>query len=177
MPVKFLFRLHTPPDLIVGWRTEALSKVQPARVDLRQALRLRKHRTETKRTNPTELRLMKLFIGNLPFEMTEQEVCDLFEDYGKIFEFRRPMDRETGKPRGFAFITLGSREAGEKAIEELDGSKLGSRAIKVNEAEDRRSDGHPGERPRRVSMDVEIAKRVDDRPIGPDGKRVRYKGI
>ncbi len=120
---------------------------------------------------------MKLFIGNLAYETTEQELRDAFADYGTIFEIRRPMDRETGEPRGFAFITLASREAGEKAIKELHGTVIRDREIKVNEAEDRRDHRHPAERRPRVSMDVDIKKRVDDRPIGPDGKRVRYKSI
>lgn len=131
----------------------------------------------TYKPKPTDTLLMKLFIGNLSSQTTEQELRDALANYGKIFEIRRPMDRETGKPRGFAFVTLASREAGEKVIEELNGTKIGGREIKVNEAEERRDGASPGERPRRVSMDVDSTKRVDDRPKGPDGKRIRYKGI
>ena len=121
--------------------------------------------------------MMKLYIGNLSYDTTEQELREVLAAHEPIVEFRRPVDRETGEPRGFAFVTFGSREAGEKAMKELDGMKLGGRELRVNEAEERRPRGGPGERPPRASMNLEKTKRVDDRPIGPDGKRVRYKGI
>ncbi|MDE0861335.1 MAG: hypothetical protein OSA93_14325 [Akkermansiaceae bacterium] len=121
--------------------------------------------------------MMKLFIGNLSHETSEPELHDMLSSYEPILDITRPEDRETGRPRGFAFVTFGTREMGEKAMEELDGSKLAGRELRVNEAEDRRPGIHPAERPRRVSLAVEIDKRPDDRPIGLDGKRVRYKSI
>lgn len=120
---------------------------------------------------------MKLFIGNLSYDTTEQMIAEALGEAGTILEFRRPEDFETGKPRGFAFVTMDSMEAGEKAIELLDGKKFDGRELKVNEAEDRRSGGHPADRPRHVSMNLPKQRPVDDRPIGKDGKRVRYKGI
>ena len=119
---------------------------------------------------------MKLFIGNLSYDTTEQQLSDVLSEVGTIIDFRRPTDHATGNPRGFAFVTMDSIEAGEKAIQTLDGMKLDGRELKVNEAEDRRS-SHPADRPARVSMDVPKQRPVDDRPIGKDGKRVRYKGI
>jgi hypothetical protein len=74
-------------------------------------------------------------------------------------------------------LTFPTREACEKAIAALDGTKIRSRALRVNEAEVRPNHDDPHERPRNVSMKVENLKRVDDRPIGPNRKRVRYKGI
>ena len=121
--------------------------------------------------------MIKLFIGNLSHDTSEQELRDMLAPYEPILEIIRPTDRETGRPRGFAFVSFDTREAGEKAMEELDGSTLGERTLRINEAEDRRSGGRPFERPRHVSLKVEIGKRVDDRPIGPGGKRVRYKAI
>ncbi|MGB6220781.1 RNA recognition motif domain-containing protein [Haloferula sp.] len=121
--------------------------------------------------------MIKLFIGNLSHETSEPELRDILDAFEPIVEITRPLDRETGRPRGFAFVTFGSREMGEKAMETLNGTKLGGRELRVDEAEDRRPRSHPAERPRRVSLAVEIGKRVDDRPIGPDGKRVRYKAI
>lgn len=121
--------------------------------------------------------MIKLFIGNLSTDTSEPELRDMLADYEPIIEIIRPSDRETGRPRKFAFVTFGDRALGEKAMAALDGSKVAGRELKVSEAEDRQSTGHPADRPRRVSLDVEVTRRVDDRPIGPDGKRVRYKGI
>lgn len=118
---------------------------------------------------------MKLFIGNLSYDATDQELRDALAGHEPIHEIHRPTDRETGKPRGFAFVTLGSREAGENAIQALNGMKIHGRELSVNEAEDRRSG--PREDAGRVSMKIEKARPVDDRPLGPDGQRVRYKGI
>ena len=119
---------------------------------------------------------MKLFIGNLSYDTTEQQLAEILAEIGTIIEYRRPTDFDTGKPRGFAFITLDGIEAGEKAIQALNGMKLDGRELNVNEAEERRT-GHPGERPARVSMDLPKQRPVDDRPVGKDGKKVRYKGI
>lgn len=121
--------------------------------------------------------MIKLFIGNLAYDTTEEELRTVLADYEPIVELRRPTDRETGEPRGFAFVTFGNREAGEKALQELDGKPLKGRELKVSEAQERRPHGGPGERPPRVSMKLEKTKRVDDRPLGPDGKRIRYKSI
>ena len=117
---------------------------------------------------------MKLYIGNLSYDTPEDEIREALSEFGSIVELRRPHDRDTGKPRGFAFVTFASREAGEKALAELDDSSLGGRKLKVNEAEERR---HPADPKPRASMDVDVKRKVDDRPIGPDGKRIRYKSI
>ena len=121
--------------------------------------------------------MIKLFIGNLSHETSEPELRDMLCDYEPIVDITRPLDRETGRPRGFAFVTFGSRELGEKAMEALDGTKVAGRELRVNEAEERAPSTHHADRSRRVSLEVDITKRVDDRPIGADGKRVRYKSI
>jgi len=121
---------------------------------------------------------MKLFVGNLSYDTTEPELRELFAPFEPIIEIRRPNDRETGKPRGFAFVTLADEATGNRAIEELDDSELGGRRLRVNEAEDRR-----GPRPPMRAMAPEddptsgLKKPVDDRPTGKDGKKVRYKSI
>ena len=120
--------------------------------------------------------MMRLFIKNLSDDTSEQELRGALEAYGPVVEFHRPLDRDTGRPRGFAFVTLGSMKAGDKAIAGLDGSELGGRKLTVKEAEERRA-RHPADGPPRASVKVDKLKRVDDRPLGPDGKRVRYKGI
>ncbi len=80
---------------------------------------------------------MKLYIGNLPYSVTESEVRDAFYEFQPIVDFYLPLDRETGQARGFAFITLESREKGEAAIKQLDGADFGGRPLRVNEARDR----------------------------------------
>lgn len=120
--------------------------------------------------------MMKVFVGNLSYETTDQDLREALADHEPILEIIRPNDRETGKPRGFAFVTFAGPEEGMKAIEHINNLKLDGRDLRADEAEDRGRDEHPASRPRRVSMKVE-AKQVDDRPIGPDGKRVRYKSI
>ena len=60
--------------------------------------------------------MMKLFVGNLSFDTTEEELRDVMAEFEPIIEIQRPVERDTGKPRGFAFVTVGSREVGEKAI-------------------------------------------------------------
>lgn len=80
---------------------------------------------------------MKLFVGNLPFSASEPEVRALFETYSQVVDFYLPLDRATGKPRGFAFVTLASREAGNAAIEGLNGSDFGGRPLRINEAVER----------------------------------------
>ncbi len=120
---------------------------------------------------------MKLYIGNLSYDTTEQELRDALAGHEPILEIIRPQDRETGQPRGFAFVTFGTREAGEKALKALDGTKLGGRELRATEAEERRPQRPSGERPPRPSMKLDKIERVDDRPLGPDGKKVRYKGI
>ncbi len=80
---------------------------------------------------------MKLYIGNLPFETSETELREFLAEYEPIVDLHMPLDRDTGRPRGFAFVTLSSREIGEKAVENLDGADCGGRSARVREAEDR----------------------------------------
>ncbi len=121
---------------------------------------------------------MKLFIGNLSYDTSETEIRSLFEPFEPILEFVRPLNRETGQPRGFAFVSLLDEEKGLAAIESLDGTELGGRKLRVNEAEDRA----PAPRPPRMwaghdDLDHGPKKRVDDRPTGKDGRKVTYKSI
>ncbi len=79
---------------------------------------------------------MNIFVGNLPFSATEDEVADLFAPYGAADQVRLITDRDTGRPRGFGFVEIDD-EAGQKAIEALDGTEMGGRALKINEARER----------------------------------------
>ncbi len=81
---------------------------------------------------------MKLYIGNLPYTATELELREALADYEPIEDIYYPVDRETGEHKGFAFVTLSTREMGEEAIKNLQGADFGGRALRVNEAEERR---------------------------------------
>jgi len=87
---------------------------------------------------------MKLYLGNLPFAAEDQDIRDAFKDYGTIEDLFIPLDRETNRPRGFAFITLADDDLARKAIEEMDGADLMGRNLRVNEAEERRPQQNRG---------------------------------
>lgn len=78
--------------------------------------------------------MKNLFVGNLPFTATEDELRDLFGAFGEIQQVRIMTDRDTGKSRGFAFVEIADDEAAAKAITELNGKDFGGRALTVNEA-------------------------------------------
>jgi RNA recognition motif-containing protein len=85
----------------------------------------------------------KLYIGNLPFSATEAELREVFEQHGTVESVNVITDRETGRPRGFAFIEMEASGA-DAAREALDGKDLGGRNIRVDEAHDRRAGGGGG---------------------------------
>jgi len=87
----------------------------------------------------------KLYVGNLPFTSTEEELRTLFGRHGSVDSVNVIMDRETGRPRGFAFVEMSEPSAAADAIKALDGTQHGGRAMKVNEAQDKqRSDSGSG---------------------------------
>ena len=90
----------------------------------------------------------RLFVGNLSFNTTENDLHDAFAAHGTVTEANLMMDRMTNRPRGFAFITMSTDEEAQKAIDGLNGKDLGGRAITVNVARPReeRSGGGGGGR-------------------------------
>src|SRR5271165_2461045 len=88
----------------------------------------------------------KLFVGNLSFNTTENDLQDAFAAQGTVTETNLMMDRETGRPRGFAFVTMGTPEEAQKAIAALNGSTLDGRALTVNEARPREERSGGGSR-------------------------------
>lgn len=88
-----------------------------------------------------------LFVGNLPFQTSEPELEELFGQIGTVDTVTVMRDRMTGRPRGFAFVSMASDEEADKAIKQLDGTALGGRTIAVNEARPRPERG-PDHRPR-----------------------------
>lgn len=83
----------------------------------------------------------KIYIGNLSFDATEQDLKDLFEPHGEVTEIFMPTDRESGRPRGFAFVTMGSSDSMNAAISELNGQEFLGRALVVNEAKPQERQG------------------------------------
>src|SRR5689334_24939983 len=79
----------------------------------------------------------KVFVGNLNFRTTKEEVEGLFSQSGTISDVYFPMDRETGRPRGFAFVTFSTDEEAAAAIEKFNGYEMSGRALRVNAAEER----------------------------------------
>jgi RNA recognition motif-containing protein len=77
-----------------------------------------------------------IYVGNLPFTATEDEVRSLFERYGKVESVKLINDRETGRPRGFAFVDMAAGEA-QNAIQQTNGFQMGGRPLRVNEAQER----------------------------------------
>lgn len=83
----------------------------------------------------------KLYVGNLAFNTTEQDLQDQFSQYGQVSSASLITDRETGRSRGFAFVELDSKEAAQTAIAGLNGKELDGRALTVNEAKPREDRG------------------------------------
>jgi cold-inducible RNA-binding protein len=86
---------------------------------------------------------MKLYVGNLSFETTENDLQDLFEQHGQVNEVRLMMDRMTGKSRGFAFVTMNDGAQANAAMSALNGRELNGRPLTVNEARPREERPRP----------------------------------
>ena len=95
----------------------------------------------------------KLFVGNLSFNVTENDLQDAFAAHGTVLETNLMMDRTTGRPRGFGFITMSTAEEAQKAIDGLNGKAMDGRNLTVN-----------------------IAKPREERPAGGGGGRREYGG-
>jgi cold-inducible RNA-binding protein len=86
---------------------------------------------------------MNIYVGNLPFSVDDDELRDLFAQFGEIQSAKIIMDRETGRPRGFGFVEMGDGE-GQAAIDALNGFEMNGRALRVNEAQPRENRGPRG---------------------------------
>src|SRR3954449_8711093 len=86
---------------------------------------------------------MKMYVGNLSFESTENDLQDLFEQHGTVNEVHLMMDRFTGKSRGFAFVTMNDSAQANAAVGALNGQELNGRALTVNEARPREERPRP----------------------------------
>lgn len=86
----------------------------------------------------------KLYVGNLPFSITTEQVSEAFGAYGTVVNVTMVMDRDTGQPRGFAFVEMGSAAEAEAAREGMDGQDLGGRRLRVDVARERQGGGGGG---------------------------------
>ena len=87
--------------------------------------------------------MTRLYVGNLPFSATEESLRALFSKHGTVEKVSLITDRDTGRPRGFGFVEMSSADA-QRAIQGLNGTDFGGRALRVNEAQDRpRGGGGP----------------------------------
>lgn len=87
---------------------------------------------------------MSIYVGNLSYEVTQDDLSNVFQEYGKVKRVQLPTDRETGRPRGFGFVEMETDAEEAKAIEALDGAEWMGRDIKVNKAKPREDKGGGG---------------------------------
>ena len=83
----------------------------------------------------------KLYVGNLAYTTSEGDLQDMFSAHGNVMEVSMPFDRESGRPRGFAFVTMATPESAQAAIMALNGTAVGERTLTVNEARAREERG------------------------------------
>jgi cold-inducible RNA-binding protein len=87
--------------------------------------------------------MAKIYVGNLPFTATDEEIRALFAAHGTVESVSLPTDRDTGRPRGFGFVEMSQSDA-SRAIQNLNGVDMGGRPLKVSEAQDRPRGGGGG---------------------------------
>ena len=89
---------------------------------------------------------MTIYVGNLSFDAEREDLVDLFGQYGQVRQCSLPLDRETGRKRGFAFVELADADSEKRAIDDLQDVEWMGRSIRVNKAEPRPSSGGGGGR-------------------------------
>ena len=87
---------------------------------------------------------MSIFVGNLPFRAEQEDVAQLFAPYGEVVSCALPLERDTGRKRGFAFVELADPDAETRAIDALQGTELMGRPLRINKAEPRSAGGGGG---------------------------------
>ncbi|MCS5693166.1 RNA-binding protein [Cyanobium sp. FGCU-6] len=92
---------------------------------------------------------MSIFVGNLPFRAEQEDVVELFTPFGEVVNCALPLERDTGRKRGFAFVEMADAETETRAIDALQGAELMGRPLRINKAEPRTGGGGGGGGPRR----------------------------
>ena len=90
--------------------------------------------------------MTNIYVGNCSYDLTDEQLRDLFATYGEVARVSIIRDRETGRSRGFAFVEMSDSAAAQAAIAGVNGTELGGRALKVNEAKPKREGGGGGGR-------------------------------
>ena len=96
---------------------------------------------------------MRLYVGGLLYQTTEQDLIDLFDQFGQVIQATVITDRETGRSKGFGFVEMSNDQEAQSAIAQLNGTLLGNRTITVNEARERQATGSRGYRGRERRSD------------------------
>lgn len=89
---------------------------------------------------------MNIYVGNLSYKISDQDLQEVFEEFGDVISAKVIKDRETGRSKGFAFVEMENEEDAQAAIEELDGSEIDGRVVKVNKARPKETAGNRGGR-------------------------------
>lgn len=113
---------------------------------------------------------MSIFVGNLPFRAEQGDVEDLFAPFGEVLSCALPLERDTGRKRGFAFVEMADAEMETRAIEALQGTELMGRPLRINRAEPR------GNGPRRAAAPADTGGFSSDRGSGARGWEDRSYG-
>ena len=87
---------------------------------------------------------MDIFVGNLPYDVDETAIEEVFSAHGTVSNVKLLTDRDSGSSRGIAFVTMDDLKEAQAAIKAMDGEEIGGRAIKVNQAREREQGGRPG---------------------------------
>lgn len=87
---------------------------------------------------------MRIYVGNLPYSASQDDLYELFEEFGRVEDANVVTDRDTGRARGFGFVTMPNDQEARRAIEELNGTEFGGRALTINEAKPRAEGGARG---------------------------------
>lgn len=87
--------------------------------------------------------VMNIYVGNLPYKMSDDELRDLFTPFGEVSSAKIIMDRMTDRSKGFGFVEMPDKAAAEKAINEVNGKDIGGRPLRVNEARPRENNPRP----------------------------------
>jgi RNA recognition motif-containing protein len=125
---------------------------------------------------------VSIFVGNLPFRAEQEDVAELFAPFGAVANCSLPLERDTGRKRGFAFVEMADDESENRAIDGLQGAELMGRPLRINKAEPRTGGGgggHGGGAPRRVNgggYGGAAAGGGVDRPSGASGWEDRSYG-
>lgn len=89
---------------------------------------------------------MNIYVGNLSYKVSDEELEEVFEEFGEVISAKVIKDRETGRSKGFGFVEMTDDDDAQAAIEELDGAEINGRAVKVNKARPKETAGNRGGR-------------------------------